>query len=207
MLRSVALMLHLRIAETSSLIFPLETRYVPWCGLDGVLGLLSCRIQEVELDMNVAASGWSARPTTMLTVHNTLVYERGRERGRERERESERARERERERARARERDRASKRASKQAVRARNVCLTQLFAPAQTQNAVYMYACMYVIVYAYAKRRERLPIEEAEDCLCQLEEHCITVGVLGEAEAEDLADELGFTDAVLLTIYTHTYIY
>ena len=70
-----------------------------------------------------------------------------------------------------------------------------------------MYACMYVIVYAYAKRTERLPIEEAEECLCQLEEHCITVGVLGEAEAEDLADELGFTDAVLLTIYTHTYIY
>ena len=53
-----------------------------------------------------------------------------------------------------------------------------------------------------ARLTERLPIEEAEECLCQLEEHCITVGVLGEADAQDLADELGFTerqcDAVLL---------
>ena len=53
-----------------------------------------------------------------------------------------------------------------------------------------------------ARLMERLPIEEAEECLCQLEEHCITVGVLGEADAQDLADELGFTerqcDAVLL---------
>ena len=53
-----------------------------------------------------------------------------------------------------------------------------------------------------ARLTERLPIEEAEQCLCQLEEHCITVGVLGEADAQDLADELGFTerqcDAVLL---------
>ena len=53
-----------------------------------------------------------------------------------------------------------------------------------------------------ARLTERLPIEEAEECLCRLEEHCITVGVLGEADAQDLADELGFTerqcDAVLL---------
>ena len=53
-----------------------------------------------------------------------------------------------------------------------------------------------------ARLTERLHIEEAEECLCQLEEHCITVGVLGEADAQDLADELGFTerqcDAVLL---------
>ena len=53
-----------------------------------------------------------------------------------------------------------------------------------------------------ARLTERLPIEEAEECLCQLEEHCITVGVLGEADAQDLADELGFTErqcgAVLL---------
>jgi hypothetical protein len=113
-------MLHLRIAETSSLIFPLETRYVPWCGLDGVLGLLSCRIQEVELDMNVAASGWSPRPTTMLTVHNTLVYERGRGRGRESASERAREREKERESARAREREieQARERASKQFARA-----------------------------------------------------------------------------------------
>ena len=34
-----------------------------------------------------------------------------------------------------------------------------------------------------ARLTERLPIEEAEECLCQLEEHCITVGVLGEADA------------------------
>ena len=49
---------------------------------------------------------------------------------------------------------------------------------------------------------ERLPIEEAEECLCQLEEQCITVHVLGEADAQDLAHELGFTerqcDAVFL---------
>ena len=53
-----------------------------------------------------------------------------------------------------------------------------------------------------ARLTERLAIEEAEECLCQLVEQCITVGVLGEAEAQDLADELGFTDrqcdAVLL---------
>jgi len=53
-----------------------------------------------------------------------------------------------------------------------------------------------------ARVTERLPIEEAEECLRQLEEHCITVGVLGKADAQDLADELGFTerqcDAVLL---------
>eukprot|EP00802_Teleaulax_amphioxeia_P016791 Tamp_16920.p1 GENE.Tamp_16920~~Tamp_16920.p1 ORF type:complete len:467 (-),score=60.03 Tamp_16920:26-1393(-) len=49
---------------------------------------------------------------------------------------------------------------------------------------------------------QRLPIEEAEECLCQLDEQCITVGVLRDAEAQDLADELGFTerqcDAVFL---------
>ena len=49
---------------------------------------------------------------------------------------------------------------------------------------------------------QRLPIEEAEACLCQLDEQCITVGVLRHAEAQDLADELGFTerqcDAVFL---------
>ena len=39
-----------------------------------------------------------------------------------------------------------------------------------------------------ARLTERLPIEEAEECLCQLEEHCITVGVLGEADAQDLAE-------------------
>ena len=53
-----------------------------------------------------------------------------------------------------------------------------------------------------ARLTARLPIEEAEECLCQLEEQCITVDVLGEAEAQDLADELGFSarwcDAVLL---------
>ena len=38
----------------------------------------------------------------------------------------------------------------------------------------------------------RLPIEEAEECLCQLEENLITVGVLRSAEQEDLDKELGF---------------
>ena len=49
---------------------------------------------------------------------------------------------------------------------------------------------------------ERLHIEDAEECLRQLEERLITVEVLGIAEAQDLADECGFTerqcDAVLL---------
>ena len=53
-----------------------------------------------------------------------------------------------------------------------------------------------------ARLTGRLPIEEAEECLCQLAERCITVRVLGEADAQDLADELGFSarwcDAVLL---------
>ena len=40
-----------------------------------------------------------------------------------------------------------------------------------------------------ARVTERLPIEEAEECLRQLEEHCITVGVLGKADAQDLAVE------------------
>jgi len=48
----------------------------------------------------------------------------------------------------------------------------------------------------------RLPIEEAEECLCRLEEHGVTVDVLRTADAQDLTDELGFTvrqcDAVLL---------
>jgi hypothetical protein len=48
----------------------------------------------------------------------------------------------------------------------------------------------------------RLPIEEAEECLCQMEENLITVDVLRSAEQEDLEKELGFTarqcDAVLL---------
>ena len=48
----------------------------------------------------------------------------------------------------------------------------------------------------------RLPIEEAEECLCQLEENLITVDVLSSADQKDLANELGFTarqcDAVLL---------
>jgi len=50
---------------------------------------------------------------------------------------------------------------------------------------------------------ERLPIEEAEERLRKLEEHLITVDVLGIANAQDLADECGFTerqhDAVLLS--------
>ena len=49
---------------------------------------------------------------------------------------------------------------------------------------------------------ERLPIEEAEECLRKLEERLITVDVLGIADTQDLADECGFTeqqcDAVLL---------
>ena len=40
---------------------------------------------------------------------------------------------------------------------------------------------------------ERLPIEQAEECLRQLEERLITVNVLGLADAQDLADECGFT--------------
>ena len=48
----------------------------------------------------------------------------------------------------------------------------------------------------------RLPTEEAEECLCQLEENFFTVDVLSSADQGDLADELGFTvrqcDAVLL---------
>jgi len=50
---------------------------------------------------------------------------------------------------------------------------------------------------------ERTPIEEAEECLRKLEERLITVDVLGIANAQDLADECGFTerqhDAVLLS--------
>ena len=38
----------------------------------------------------------------------------------------------------------------------------------------------------------RLPIEEAEECLCQMEENLITVDVLRSAEQEDLEKELGF---------------
>jgi hypothetical protein len=49
---------------------------------------------------------------------------------------------------------------------------------------------------------ERLPMEEAEECLRRLEERLITVDVLGIADAQDLADECGFTErqceAVLL---------
>jgi len=49
---------------------------------------------------------------------------------------------------------------------------------------------------------ERLPIEEAEGCLCKLDELLITGDVLAMADAQDLADECGFTeqqcDAVLL---------
>jgi hypothetical protein len=41
---------------------------------------------------------------------------------------------------------------------------------------------------------ERLPIEEAEECLRKLEERFITVDVLGIADAQDLADECGFTE-------------
>ena len=48
----------------------------------------------------------------------------------------------------------------------------------------------------------RLPIEEAEACLCRLEEHLVTWDVLRAATAQDLTEELGFTaaqcDAVLL---------
>ena len=48
----------------------------------------------------------------------------------------------------------------------------------------------------------RPPIEEAEECLRQLEENLITVDVLRSAEQEDLEKELGLTalqcDAVLL---------
>ena len=39
----------------------------------------------------------------------------------------------------------------------------------------------------------RLPIEEAEECLCQLEENLITVDYLRSAEQEDKEKELGFT--------------
>ena len=41
---------------------------------------------------------------------------------------------------------------------------------------------------------ERLPIGEAEECLRRLEERLITVDVLGIADAQDLADECGFTE-------------
>ena len=48
----------------------------------------------------------------------------------------------------------------------------------------------------------RLPIEEAEECLCQLEENLITVDVLRSADQGDLANEMGFNlrqcDAILL---------